>query len=71
MIAGCSQVIVEKRDPNNGELVTRVQVNLFLKDVDFNDLHYKGIFDIEGYESDTQEVKAITPYGTIETVDGE
>ena len=59
-LAGCSQVIIELPDKGT------VKINTFLKSVDFDKVIYKG-FSLEKYKGESPDVKAITPYGIVET----
>lgn len=62
-LAGCGQVIL--RDPNGVEMV---KINTLLKDIKFGEAAYQDWL-IKSYTGDSKNVKALTPYGTLETSD--
>ena len=59
-LAGCTQVIVEKPDG------TRYKFNAFLSKIDVDEIAGKDL-TVKKYESNPKKVKAITPYGIVET----
>ncbi len=61
-LAGCSQVIW--CDPND----VCIKVNTFFKDIEFDRLAY-GELMLEKYTGESKNIKAITPYGVVETED--
>ncbi len=60
MFSGCMQVIVEKPDG------TKYKFNAFLYKIDIDEIISKDLI-IKKYASDPEKVKAITPYGIVET----
>lgn len=59
-LSGCMQVIVEKPDG------TKYKFNAFLYKVDIDEIISKDL-TVKKYSSDPEKVKAITPYGVVET----
>ena len=64
-LTGCTQIIIEERPDG-----TTVKVNTCLKDIDFDRLEYENIL-VEKYRAESKDVKAVTPYGIIETIPDE
>ena len=58
-LSGCTQIIVQKGD-------TSVKVNTLFKDVGFDELEYHDL-TLRKYQSDSDQIKAITPYGIVES----
>jgi len=63
IFTGCSQIIYT--DPNG----VTIQVNTLLKDVKFDELKIKELVEMKRYTGESKNVKAITPYGVVETSD--
>ena len=62
-VTSCGQVIL--RDPNGNEIV---KVNTFFKNIKFDEVAYQDWL-IKRYTGKSKNVKAITPYGVVETKD--
>ena len=63
LCSGCSQIIYT--DPNG----VTVQVNTLLKDIEFDKLLIKELVEMERYTGKSKNIKAITPYGVVESED--
>lgn len=60
LLSGCAQVIVEKPDG------TVYKINTFCYKVDIDEFIARD-FQIKSYEGTPDKIKAITPYGALET----
>ena len=63
LFAGCGQIV--KKNAEGTELI---KVNWLLYDWNLGKLAYKDLL-IEEFDAESKNIKAITPYGTVETSD--